>query len=112
LGTGLGTSKKDKSGAVPSEATPDKRDIVFDFISHNPKVVGSNPTPATTFLESKAGPQTSGLFLFCAIVHRSCCFHCVYSQKKTPPLAPKEWGTRVFVQRDSRRARAASGVLI
>ena len=26
---------------VPSEATPEKRDIVFDFISHNEEVVGS-----------------------------------------------------------------------
>ena len=47
LGTGLGTSKSTKVMQIPSEATPDKRDIVFDFISHNPKVVGSNPTIAT-----------------------------------------------------------------
>src|SRR6266853_653890 len=47
LGTGLGTTKSTKTARVPSEATPGKRDIVFDFISHNPKVVGSNPTPAT-----------------------------------------------------------------
>jgi hypothetical protein len=42
LGTALGTSKSMKTVRVPSEATPSKRDIVFDFISHNPKVVGSN----------------------------------------------------------------------
>jgi hypothetical protein len=47
LGTELGTSKSTKPVRGPSEATPDKRDIVFDRISHNPKVVGSNPTPAT-----------------------------------------------------------------
>jgi len=47
LGTALDTSKSVKTVRVPSEATPGKRDIVFDFISHNPKVVGSNLTPAT-----------------------------------------------------------------
>ena len=47
LGTGLGTSRSVKTVRAPSEATPGKRDMVFDFISHNPKVVGSNPTPAT-----------------------------------------------------------------
>ena len=38
-----------KAVRVPSEATPGKRDIVFDFISHNPMVVGSNPTPASNW---------------------------------------------------------------
>ena len=32
-----------RSYRLPSEATPDKRDIVFDFISHNPRVIGSKP---------------------------------------------------------------------
>ena len=41
LGTGLGTSRIAKEVRVPSEATPGKRDIVFDFISHNPKVLFS-----------------------------------------------------------------------
>ena len=49
LGTELGTSKSTKAVRVPSEATPDKRDMIFDLTSHNPKVVGSNPTPATNF---------------------------------------------------------------
>jgi hypothetical protein len=53
LGTGLGTSKGCKSCAVPSEATPDKRDIVFDFISHNPKVASSNLAPATTWFHNR-----------------------------------------------------------
>jgi len=47
LGTALGTSKSMKTVRVPSEATPGKRDIVFDFISHNPKVARSNRAPAT-----------------------------------------------------------------
>src|ERR1700674_140860 len=47
LGTRLGTSKSRKGVRVPSEATPDKRDVVFALLSHNPKVVGSNPPPAT-----------------------------------------------------------------
>src|SRR5258708_15195431 len=34
--------------------------------AHNPKVVGSNPTPATKFLKSKAGSRRPA-FLFCAI---------------------------------------------
>src|SRR6202521_6261253 len=38
LGTGLGTSKSRKAVRVPSEATPDKRDVVFDLLSHNPMV--------------------------------------------------------------------------
>jgi len=38
LGTGLGTSKSMKAVRVPSEATPGKRDIAFDFISHNSTV--------------------------------------------------------------------------
>jgi hypothetical protein len=54
LGIGLGTSKLRKAVRAPSEATPDKRDIVFDRISHNPKVVGSNPTPATFFQPIKS----------------------------------------------------------
>lgn len=47
LGTALDTSKSAKTVRVPSEATPGKRDIVFDFISHNPKVVSSSLTAAT-----------------------------------------------------------------
>ena len=38
LGTELGTSKSTKDVRAPSEATPAKRDMVFDFFSHNPKV--------------------------------------------------------------------------
>src|SRR6266851_3087947 len=64
LGTGLGTTKSTKTARVPSEATPGKRDIVFDFVSHNPKVVGSNPTPATNFLKSRAGYRRPACFLF------------------------------------------------
>src|SRR5713101_3055618 len=64
LGTGLGTTKSTKTAQVPSEATPGKRDIVFDFVSHNPKVVGSNPTPATNFLKSRAGSRRPACFLF------------------------------------------------
>jgi hypothetical protein len=32
---------------VPSEARPGKRNVIFELTSHNPTVVGSNPTPAT-----------------------------------------------------------------
>jgi len=49
LGSGLGTSKSTKTARGPSEATPAKRDMIFDLTSHNPKVVGSNLTPATIF---------------------------------------------------------------
>jgi hypothetical protein len=37
-----------KTVQAPSEAKPDKRDIVFDLLSHNPKDAGSNPAPATS----------------------------------------------------------------
>jgi hypothetical protein len=47
VGTGLGTSKSTIAVRVPSEATPDKRDMFFDLISHNPKVARSNRAPAT-----------------------------------------------------------------
>jgi hypothetical protein len=64
LGTGLGTSKKYKSGAAPSEATPDKRDMILDLISHNPKVVGSNPTPASNW---RFGSRALANFFFLQI---------------------------------------------
>ena len=48
LGTPLGTSKKAITSQQPSEATPDRQDVVFfDLLSHNTKDVASNPTPAT-----------------------------------------------------------------
>jgi len=68
LGTGLGTSKSTKAVQEPSEATPGKRDIVFDFISHNPKIVGSNPTPATSYIVCSQGLARTGQAL-CLWVH-------------------------------------------
>jgi len=66
LGTELGTSKSRKPVRVPSEATQDKRDMIFDLTSHNPKVVGSNPTPATNYLVIQQGLpiSESEAFLF------------------------------------------------
>jgi hypothetical protein len=45
---------------VPSEATPGKRDIVFDLTSDNPKVARSNRAPATT---GAARPNLKAPFL-------------------------------------------------
>jgi hypothetical protein len=59
LGTELGTSKSTKEVRVPSEATPDKRDIVFDFFSHNPKVMAQSPT--------NYGPDKAGLYYLCRL---------------------------------------------
>jgi hypothetical protein len=41
LNTELGTSKSTKAMQVPSEATPGKRDMAFDIISHNPMSISS-----------------------------------------------------------------------
>ena len=79
----MGTSRSTKSVRLPSEATPGKRDIAFDFISHNPKVARSNRAPATSYhsetqraCSNRAGPLllTSNVNVVRIVVSNSAVF--------------------------------------
>jgi hypothetical protein len=51
-----GTQSGIRNRRVPSEATPDKRDIAFDLVTHNPKVDRSNRSPQPAIFISSPGP--------------------------------------------------------
>ena len=59
-GTELGTSKMLKAARGASGATPDKRDTIFDLLSHNPKVGRSNRPPATSHTPNSQGVAPLG----------------------------------------------------